>query len=316
MTGAVLVTGAAGYIGAHVVAELRRAGHRVVAVDDLSAGFPERLPSDDLHELDLASPTAPDAIAQLLRRHEVDVVVHLAALKDVGESMTAPERYYRVNVLGTLQVLEGMRDAGVRRIVFSSTAAVYGDVDSPAVDEAFPREPINPYGRSKVVGEWMLEDAARAWGLRWLALRYFNVAGAARPELRDRVAKNLVPLVVGRLSEGQDAVVYGDDHPTRDGTCVRDYLHVADLAEAHVAAVAALRAEPLGLAVNLGTGSGSTVREVVDAVAAELGVAAEPHVVGRRDGDPAAMVADASRAAQVLGWQARRQLRDIVRSST
>lgn len=310
-----LVTGGAGYIGAHVVRALLANGDRVVVVDDLSTGFADRV-DVPLVPLDLAGAGASEALASVLEEERVDSVVHLAALKDVGESVADPERYYRVNVLGVVHVLEAMRRAGVRDLVFSSSAAVYGNVDSESVDEDAPCRPINPYGRSKLVGEWAIEDATRAWGLRALRLRYFNVAGAGGRHLQDRVAANLIPIVLDRVRRGEPAQVFGADHPTADGTCVRDYVHVEDLADAHVAAVHALRSDRTGDdALNIGTGRGASVREVIDVVGAVTGTTAEARVVDRRVGDPAAMVANPERAHRLIGWRARRDLREIVRSA-
>lgn len=311
----VLVTGGAGYIGAHVVRALQAVGDQVVVVDDLSTGFRERV-EVPLVELDLAGVEAVDVLERALRDHAVDTVVHLAALKDVGESVADPERYYRVNVLGVVTVLEAMRRAGVDRLVFSSSAAVYGAVDSGAVDERQACTPINPYGRTKLVGEWAIEDATRAWGLRAARLRYFNVAGADRPALRDRVATNLIPIVIERVRRGQAPAIYGGAHPTPDGTCVRDYVHVQDLAEAHVAACAALRCGRVtAAAVNIGTGAGASVRQVVDVVNTVTDARVAPTVVEPRVGDPAAMVADPALADRLLGWRARRDLTEIVRSA-
>lgn len=311
----VLVTGGAGYIGAHVVRALQAAGDEVVVVDDLSTGFRERV-EVPLVELDLAGATAADVLEQVLRDHDVDTVVHLAALKDVGESVAEPERYYRVNVLSLVTVLEAMRRAAVERLVFSSSAAVYGAVDSDAVDEQQACVPINPYGRTKLVGEWAIQDATRAWGLRAARLRYFNVAGADHPALRDRVAANLIPIVVERVRRGQAPAIYGGGHPTPDGSCVRDYVHVQDLAEAHVAACAALRCGRVTAdAVNIGTGTGASVRQVVDVVNAVTDARVAPVVVAPRAGDPAAMVADPGLAERLLAWRARRDLTEIVRSA-
>ncbi|PYY48320.1 UDP-glucose 4-epimerase GalE [Curtobacterium sp. MCBD17_023] len=309
------MTGGAGYIGAHVVRALQAAGDDVVVVDDLSTGFRDRVDVPFVR-LDLADAGAPDALAAVFAEYAVDTVVHLAALKDVGESVAEPERYYRVNVLGVVHVLDAMRRAGVPDLVFSSSAAVYGEVDRDGVDEQQPCAPINPYGRTKLVGEWAIEDATRAWGLRAVRLRYFNVAGAGDVTLRDRIAANLIPIVVEQVRRGAAPRIFGGDHPTADGTCVRDYVHVEDLAEAHVAAVGALRSgRTAGAAVNIGTGSGASVRDVVDVVGAVTGRPVRPVVDAPRAGDPAAMVADPGLAHRLMGWRARRDLIDIVRSA-
>lgn len=311
----ILVTGGAGYIGSHVVRLLEERGESVVVVDDFSSGLRSRIEAVVV-ELDLAAAHATSALIDVMHEHDVSSVIHLAALKDVAESVAEPERYYSVNVGGLGHLLEAMRCVGVDQIVFSSSAAVYGAVQDVVVTERTPCSPINPYGQTKLIGEWMLGAARDAWGLRAISLRYFNVAGTGWDDLADTAAKNLIPIVVDRIRRGELPVVYGDDHDTPDGTCVRDYIHVADLARAHLAAVDTLRgADDFAGSVNIGTGTGASVREVVAEVSSALGRPSTLQVAEARAGDPAAVVADPSVAADQLGWRARHGLGDIVRSA-
>ena len=306
-----LVSGGAGYIGAHVVRSLAAVGATAVVLDDLSTGVRERVDVPFVHG-DIGD---IELVVRTLREYQVTGVVHLAADKQVEESIRLPLRYYQRNVLTLMQLLTAMRIAGVDRLVFSSSAAVYGMVDSDRVHEDDPAVPINPYGQTKLIGEWLIRDQARAAGLRDAALRYFNVVGAGSPELGDRGRTNLVPMIFSALARDEQPRIFGSDYPTPDGTCVRDYIHVADLADAHVAAIAALDAPDAELVVNVGCGRGYSVREVIDVVAEVTGRSIEPVPAGRRPGDPASVVADVSRIAQVLGWQARYDLTDMVRSA-
>lgn len=312
---ATLVTGGAGYIGSHVVRLLAERGERVVVVDDLSSGDLGRIPDVPFVMLDLAAPDATADLVEVLRSHDVGAVMHFAAKKQVGESVSAPTRYFDCNVGGLTNLLSAMETAGVDQLVFSSSAAVYGEPASSAITEATPCTPVNPYGQSKLIGEWMTHNAAAAWGLRVANLRYFNVAGAGWGELADRNATNLVPLVIEAALEGRAAKVFGTDWDTADGSCVRDYIHVLDLAEAHIAALDHVRRGGAETVFNLGTGSGSSVLEVIAAVAANAGKPLAIVDAGVRPGDPAAVVADPGLAARVLGWRASRNLDDIVSSA-
>ena len=315
-TGGVLVTGGAGYIGSHVVRLLRAAGRRVVVVDDLSTGSADRVPGTPLVRLDIAAPGAREHLRATMARHAVDSVVHLAAMKQVGESVARPTWYFDRNVGGLTNLLSAMETQGVARLVFSSSAAVYGEVEGHGVREDHPCAPVNPYGQSKLVGEWMIANAARAWGLRAVSLRYFNVAGTGWPELRDTTEANLVPIVIRAVRDGRPVPVFGADHPTPDGSCLRDYIHVLDLAGAHTAAVDHLRsADPGHIAVNLGTGQGTSVLDVVQSVSARAGRPAAIDVLPPRAGDPAAVVADPSLAHRLLGWRAERDVHDAVASA-
>ncbi|MGY1735388.1 UDP-glucose 4-epimerase GalE [Geodermatophilus sp. SYSU D00684] len=308
-----LLTGGAGYIGAHVAQALRRSDRGVVVLDDLSTGQADRLPPDV--PLVRASVLDAQAVGRALREHEVTGVVALAAKKAVAESVADPLLYYRENVTGFEVLLRAMRDEGVQQLVFSSSAAVYGMPDVDLVTEETVPHPINPYGETKLVCEWMLQAAGRAHGLRWASLRYFNVAGAGSPELADTGANNLIPMVFRALDHGVAPQVFGDDYPTPDGSCVRDYIHVADLAEAHVAAADWLDRGATAGTYNVGRGEGASVKEVMGVVRAVTGRDVEPQVVDRRPGDPARLVASAEAIERDLGWKAQRDLHDMVHSA-
>jgi UDP-glucose 4-epimerase len=312
----VLVTGGAGYIGGHVVAALRARGDRVVVVDDLSAGRPERVGDVPLERIDLAAAGARDDLADAMRRHEVTAVIHLAARKKVEESVQRPVWYFDENLGGMVSVLHAAEATGVAGVVFSSTAAVYGPADEPVAEDGVTA-PVNPYGETKQVGEWMLRDLAAASSVRGIALRYFNVAGAATNDLGDTADSNIVPMVYSRLEAGRRPLIFGDDYDTPDGTCVRDYVHVADVADAHLSALDALAddaAEPYRV-FNIGTGTGSSVRELVTRMIEISGTDVEPEIAPRRAGDPAVVVADAGRIRRELGWEARYGLDDMLRSA-
>ncbi|MFC5380250.1 UDP-glucose 4-epimerase GalE [Aquipuribacter nitratireducens] len=312
----IAVTGAAGYIGSHVAHLLREQGAHVLAVDDMSAGIGARVDSFPLVEIDLARDEAPGVLRAAFAQHQVRAVVHLAARKAVGESVEQPARYYHQNVAGLANLLTAMQQSAVDRLVFSSSAATYGMPDVEAVDEDLDCRPINPYGETKLVGEWLVRAAARATGLRAVCLRYFNVAGAGRPELGDVVRANLIPLVLDRVEQGLPALVFGDDYPTPDGTCIRDYVHVADLADAHARALAHLEEDERPHDVlNVGTGRGASVLEVVAALAEALGREVPVEVAPRRAGDPPRLVASVDRIHDVLGWRAARDLADICASA-
>ncbi|GIG40687.1 UDP-glucose 4-epimerase GalE [Cellulomonas phragmiteti] len=312
----VLVTGGAGYIGGHVVDALLRTGRGVVVLDDLSTGRADRVPGVPLVRTDLAAPASVGVLLDAMDRWDVTAVVHLAARKKVAESLARPDWYHEQNVGGTAHVLAAVTTAGVRHVVFSSSAAVYGCPDVALVDEDCPTHPISPYGATKLACEALLAQAV-AVGVGSFALRYFNVAGACSPLLRDDEEANLVTTVLGRLARGQAPQVNGTDYPTPDGTCVRDLVDVRDVADAHVAALRALEAAPAPAAevVNIGTGHGVSVREVVDRLCALAGQ--HPHVeeLPRRAGDPAAVVAAVDRARDRLGWTASYGLDDVLTSA-
>ncbi|MFD3586418.1 UDP-glucose 4-epimerase GalE [Streptomyces sp. NPDC058683] len=309
-----LITGGAGYIGAHVVRAMTEAGERTVVYDDLSTGVAERVPEEV--PLVVGSTLDGEKVARALAEHEVTGVVHLAAKKQVGESVDRPLHYYRENVEGLRVLLQAVTEAGVASFVFSSSAAVYGMPDVELVTEETPCVPMSPYGETKLAGEWLVRATGRATGLSTACLRYFNVAGAARPDLADVGVFNLVPMVFEKLTEDAPPRVFGDDYPTPDGTCVRDYIHVVDLAEAHVAAARALQAEPgRELTLNIGRGEGVSVREMIDRINAVTGYARPPAVTPRRPGDPARVVASADRIATELGWKAKHDVQDMISSA-
>ena len=315
-----LITGGAGYIGAHVARTMAGAGERVVVLDDLTAAVPERLEGMPGPQPVLVRGSVLDRelLDRTFAEHGITGVVHLAARKQVGESVEQPLHYYRENVHGLTVLLEAVVAAGVRRFVFSSSAAVYGTPDVGLVTEDTPCVPMNPYGETKLTGEWLVRSTGRAAGIATACLRYFNVAGAAEPRLADTGVFNIVPMFFDALTRGEDPLIFGDDYPTPDGTCVRDYIHVQDLAEAHLAAARRLPAGGEGgdLTVNIGTGRGLSVREMADLVTEVTGKR-EPaaRVAPRRPGDPARVVAPADLAEKELGWTARHSVRDMITSA-
>ena len=326
---AILVVGGAGYIGSHAARALRRSGYEVVLYDNLSSGFRSLARGFELVEGDIAD---EGKLRPVLAR--VDAVMHFAAHAYVGESVENPRKYFQNNVLGALSLLNSALDAGIRRIVFSSSCAVYGipgqiPIRQVAITERTPREPVNPYGASKLFFENALEAYSRAYGLRSVSLRYFNAAGADESgeigELHDPET-HLIPLALAAsTANGTELQIYGSDYPTPDGTCVRDYIHVNDLADAHVRALRHLETQPLArnsggesgdsLAINLGTGRGHSVLEVITAVGKATGRPVRRTVGPRRPGDPPILVADPAKARNVLGWTARRNLAEMVSSA-
>ncbi|MEU8677069.1 UDP-glucose 4-epimerase GalE [Streptomyces sp. NPDC048560] len=296
-----LVTGGAGYVGGVVAAHLLEAGHAVTVLDDLSTGFREGVPAG----AEFVEGRVQDAAKWLDASY--DGVLHFAAYSQVGESVVDPEKYWVNNVGGTTSLLAAMRDAGVRTLVFSSTAATYGEPASSPITEAFPTAPTNPYGASKLAVDHMITGEAAAHGLAAVSLRYFNVAGAygASGE-RHHPESHLIPLVLQvALGQRETISVYGDDYPTPDGTCVRDYIHVADLADAHLLALGAA-APGEHLICNLGNGNGFSVREVIETVRQVTGHPVPETPAPRRAGDPAVLVASAATARERLGWQPSR----------
>ncbi len=309
-----LVTGGAGYIGAHVVRAFSAAQMDSVVLDDLSSGHRGFVPA----EVPFVEASILDAVAvrRCLDEHGVTGVVHIAGFKYAGVSVQRPLHTYDVNVTGTVSLLRAMQDAGVERVVFSSSAATFGTPDTEVVTEDNPAHPESPYGESKLIGEWLLADQGRAVGLRHTSLRYFNVVGSGTDEVYDSSPHNLFPLVIEALIDGRVPRIYGTDYPTPDGTCVRDYVHVADLALSHVAAARALEAgRDLDRVYNLGSGHGMSVREVMDAVARVTGVDFAPERHDRRPGDPARIVASGDRAARDLDWKMRHTIDDMVASA-
>ena len=308
----VLVTGGAGYIGSHVVRLLTEAGHQVVSVDDLSTGYEKRLESESI-KLALESEESIEILTNLLNKNNVETVIHLAARKQVGESVVKPEYYYLSNVAGLANLLTAMRNANVKKMVFSSSAAVYGMPDVEQVTETDKTEPINPYGQTKLVGEWMISNA-KVWGLSAVSLRYFNVAGSGWPELSDKQALNLIPIILKKIKDGQPVEVFGDDYATADGSCIRDYIHVQDLAEAHIGSITALT-KPGNEVFNVGTGEGSSVFQVIAEIKKASGLDFEVKISDRRAGDPPKLVASAAKIQNQFGWKAKFDLTEIVRSA-
>jgi UDP-glucose 4-epimerase len=312
-----LLTGGAGYIGPHIARSFLASGRDIVIIDDLANGFEESVP--DGVAFIRANLREGDVVEQVLRDHSVTGVVHLAALKAVGESVEQPLRYYRENLDGMLTLLERMQKVAVKKMVFSSSAAVYGEVAVETITEETRQQPTSPYGETKLIGEWMMKALHVAGHLDAIALRYFNVAGSGAPELGDRGVNNLIPMVFRALEQGDVPQVFGGDWPTRDGSAIRDYIHVVDLAEAHLAAAAKLEsvtgADSILRSYNIGTGNGTTVLEVIEAVRAATSLSFEPEMAQRRPGDPARVVADSSAARRELGWEARFTINDMVSSA-
>jgi UDP-glucose 4-epimerase len=314
----ILLTGGAGYVGSACLRWLLGHGHDPIAYDNMQEGNVAAVP-DAPRRLIIGDIAETDRLAEVLRQHGVEAVMHFAALASVPDSIADPESYYRVNVAGTKSVLDAMRAAGVRKVLFSSTAATFGFRAEMPLREDSPQTPETPYGTTKLAAEWLIKDYARAYGLGYTSLRYFNASGADLDgdfgEDR-RHESHLIPLIlqvaVGRRPR---VMIYGNDYPTRDGTCVRDYVHTADLAQAHQLAVEAL--EPgVGRAYNLGSGTGATVLEVLLACEETVGRPIAHEIVGRRPGDPAVLIASPDKIIKELGWSPRlTDIRDIVRTA-
>ncbi len=313
---AILVTGGAGYIGSHIVRLLTLAGERVVIIDDLTSGIRERVLEIPMIELDLASTQAKYKLTKILLDHEVSTVIHLAARKKVGESFEVPEWYYQQNVGGLENLLTAMEQAAIRKLIFSSSAATYGNPEVLKVDETTACVPINPYGETKLIGERMVGNACRSWGLDAINLRYFNAAGVGWPDLFDKEVANIIPIAIKAVRAGSSPVIFGDDYDTPDGTCIRDYVHVLDLAEAHIVALHSLVNSDSGVRTfNVGTGYGSSVAEVLTKLRAVSKVDFQIQILGRRPGDPSRLVADVGLIRRELGWTARYDLEDILSSA-
>ncbi|NYG54737.1 UDP-glucose 4-epimerase GalE [Nocardioides perillae] len=309
-----LVTGGAGYIGSHVVRALREAEMEVVVLDDLSTGFEQFLPPGVAFEH--GSVLDAKLVDHTLHEHDVDGVIHVAGFKYAGVSVERPLHTYEQNVSAMVTLLKCMEAVGADKLVFSSSAATFGTPDVDLVTEETPTMPESPYGETKLIGEWMLRAAGAATGLKHTSLRYFNVVGSGTDDLFDASPHNLFPLVFDMLLRGDTPRINGDDYPTPDGTCVRDYIHVADLAQAHVAAAQRLASgESVERVYNLGSGGGTSVRQIMDTVREVTGIDFEPTIAPRRAGDPARIVASGELAARDLGWEMRHSLRDMVESA-
>ena len=314
----VLVTGGAGYIGGHMVLGLRDQGEKVVVLDDLSTGFAWAVPEGV--ELVVGDFGDAEKVADIIAKHEIDAIAHFAAKIVVPESVADPLGYYLNNTAKARNLIEAAVRSGVKHFIFSSTAAVYGETGAEPIGEEASLAPISPYGRSKLMVEWMLEDVSRAYDFRYVALRYFNVAGAD-PQGRlgqsspkaTHLIKRGVQTALGRYASME---IFGEDYQTRDGTCVRDYIQVTDLIDAHLAALDYVRKGGESAVFNCGYGHGMTVKEVIDVVKRVSGVDFKVNVSGRRPGDPASIVAKADRIRSVLGWRPKRDnLDDIVRQA-
>lgn len=301
--GKILVVGGAGYIGSHMVRLLVEAGRQVVVFDNFSQGHRAAIKGVDVVEGDLLNPAD---LSSAFAQHEVEAVIHFAALIAVGDSVTNPNSYYRNNVTGTLNLLDAMRDAAVNKLVFSSTAAVFGNPLTDQLSEDHPLAPINPYGWTKRMVEQMLADMATAWGLNSVALRYFNACGAHSSgeigEAHDPETHLLPVVLLAALGLRDSLKLFGGDYDTHDGTCVRDYIHVSDLASAHLKALDYMDKSPGAHAFNLGNGEGFSNLEVVEAARRVTGQPLPVEIAPRRAGDPARLVADSTRAREILGW--------------
>jgi UDP-glucose-4-epimerase GalE len=307
----VLVIGGAGYIGSHAARALKRAGHEVIIFDNLSTGYERLAAGFELIKGDILDAAA---LAPVVSR--ADAIMHFAARAYVGESVTNPKRYFRNNVEGGLSLLNAALDAGVKKIIFSSSCAVYGEPAKVPIEESTPRQPVNPYGVSKLFFEQALEAYDRAYGFRYASLRYFNAAGADESgeigELHEPES-HLIPLALRAAAGlGPELHVFGTDYPTPDGTCVRDYIHVNDLASAHLKALDHLAAGKASFAVNVGTGTGASVQEVISEVEDVTGKRVPRKMGPRRPGDPPTLVANPAKAQALLQWKATRGLRDVV----
>jgi len=309
-----LVTGGAGYIGSHVILAFQEEGIPAVVIDDLSSGHrdfvPEDVPFVEGSILDT------ELVAKTMVEHSVTGVMAIAGFKYAGVSVEEPLHTYDQNVTGMVSVLRAMEMASVDRIVFSSSAATFGTPDVEIVTETTPVSPESPYGESKLIGEWLMRDQARAKGIKHTSLRYFNVVGSGALHLYDTSPHNLFPLVIEALIEGRTPRIFGDDYPTPDGTCVRDYVHVSDLAHSHVAAARIMdEGRTLEPVYNLGSGTGLSVRQIMDAMAKGTGIAFEPVIAPRRPGDPARIVASGELAARDIEWAMRNTVDDLVVSA-
>ena len=311
----ILVTGGAGYIGSHFVKLLIEKGFGVTIFDNLSRGHKESIPAEAAFEqVDLLD---SEKLTATLLKYKIDAVVHFAAFAYVGESVTNPRMYYINNVMGSISLLNAVAVAGIQKVVFSSTCSLYGNPEIVPISESESIKPINPYAKTKNIIENVLADYDRAYGLKYVALRYFNAAGCSpdgsigeshEPET------HLIPLVINTaLGKLSSVSVFGDDYPTPDGTCIRDYIHVNDLADAHLKALEYLDAGNNSDVFNLGTGDGNSVKEIIETVEKISGKKVEHKISARREGDPAVLVADNKKAKQVLGWQPNYKLDDIIK---
>jgi len=300
----IFITGSAGYIGSHLSRALIEDGHSVIGID--------QHPGADL-SVDLSSENAVDQLSLVFDGADRgSIVIHLAAKKSVGESVAHPDLYAKNNVGGTKNLLQAMKSAGVNKMIFASTAAVYGDL-SPLVDENSPTHPISPYAETKLAEEALIQSAHSNWGLRFMAARYFNVSGAGWGDLIERKGENIFPRILQAAAENKPFKIFGTDYPTADGTCVRDYIHILDLVDAHKKAIKIIQDEQLGI-INLGTSSGSSVKQVVEEFSRRISFPVE--TVERREGDMPILLTNNSFGSKILGWNTKRTLTDMVLSVT
>ena len=308
-----LVTGGAGYIGSHVLLKMKEAGFALVTLDNLSSGLVKRIPSGvNLVEGDICD---SDLVSRVLKENHIEGIINLAALKSVEESKRIPDEYERINHLGTKILVDCAMLAGVKIFIQSSTAAVYGNSESGFVSETSELNPISPYGQSKVFAEKEVERFVQGDGRRGTSLRCFNVLGSDSPVLKDNSKANVVPMVLEAIAKGTPPEIFGDDYPTKDGTCIRDYIHVSDIAHAHVLAAIKLQTGTLPPAINIGTGHGYSVREVMGEILVQSNSRVEPIVISRRDGDPAVLVSKVELSQKVLDFTAHLGLKKMITSS-
>lgn len=311
----VIVTGGAGYIGSHVVSQLRQRGEEVVIVDDLSSGLESRVAGLQVHQIDLSQDSCVQKLYELALSANARSIIHFAAKKSAPESVTMPEYYFRQNVGSLLNVISALDGTKVKSFVFSSSAAVYGDARGQVL-ESSPTMPMNPYGDSKLMGEKILNRVSALGQIKVANLRYFNVAGTGSSALADNSVSNLIPMVFGKIMKSQPPQIFGEDYETPDGSCIRDYIHVVDLAAAHISALDYLTTTSVEHSeFNIGTGSGYSVKEVLAVVKQVTGFSGNPEILPRRAGDPAQIVADVTRAHNELGWKSMLSLEDMVRSA-
>lgn len=311
----VMVSGGAGYIGAHTVARLSRRGDFVFVVDNLSTGLLRRLSGQPFLELDLAHPDAPEILSEKMVANGIDSIIHFAGKKRVDESIQRPDWYFEQNMGALSSVIEAMKLTETKKLVFSSSAAVYGESHGQVTEQS-ATNPLNPYGETKLLGERLISSVVTNSRISAASLRYFNVAGCDSPEMRDEEITNLIPIVVEKLSRSVSPEIYGDDYPTPDGTCVRDFIHVADLADAHLAVLDNLSEMPGHQVFNVGTGQGYSVREVIDAARNMMGrTDIKAKVVSRRLGDPSDVVAKTDSIYKATGWKAQLGLEEILQST-
>ena len=308
----VLVVGGAGYIGAHVAWVLQESGYEVRIFDDFSNGLRRRV-DGIFKDVVIGDILNRDQLLDSLR--DVDSVIHLAAKKAVGESVTNPLKYYQHNVGGTLNLLASMSAKGVKKLVFSSTAAVYSPSEADSISEVDATEPLSPYGATKLLSEKLISEISRAEDLSAISLRYFNVVGSSRPEFGDNSKDNLVPKVFAALAAGEQPEIYGDNYPTPDGTCIRDYIHVEDIAQAHLFALRAVEGNKVDEVYNVGSGSGYSVKEMMNQISKTIGVDLNPRVTDRRDGDTPLLIASTKKINLELGWKPRFDLKEMIDSA-